>query len=109
MIDFLRSHYKEIAIVVAFIIYLAFSFIMIVKKQKKEAPIITEILELLPDVICSVEKSIGSGNGLMKKTLVLDAISKWASAYGVELDRLSIQHIEAAIERILSTPQKKGE
>lgn len=105
MLDFLKDNYKLIIICVLIIINLVFS---IVKKVKTCDNVWTYIMSIIPDLINQVE---APGNGSTKLTAVISVLSTLlADHFDMSEDKIASYVIKAQayIEKVLSTPQKKG-
>lgn len=69
------------------------------------------VITRLPSIISSVEKLVGAGEGLTKKSYVLElAIDLYKKLTGIKItnDSKIALRFDEAIEEILTTPQKKG-
>lgn len=109
MKDFIIDNYQLLIYLVLFILELLLSIILMCKK--KSDPAVQEILLELPRYIEVVEKQIGAGCGDQKLNLVLhlvrgnyEKLTGCVFKPGSTLEKFFV----AAIESILSTPQKKG-
>lgn len=75
------------------------------KNEKlKEINKYAQIVQKIPDMIKEAEASVGSKNGALKKTLVLQQIQLRCAEEGIAYNN---NKFAEAIENILETPQKK--
>ena len=68
--------------------------------------VINEIVQKIPELITQAELTVGSGNGALKKTLVLQQLQLMCAEKGINSNE---QKFNEKIEEILLTPQKKEE
>ena len=109
MKEFFMNYYKEIIVLFCFLLELVVSSVAIIKKSKKGSTLYADILSALPVIISEVENKIGSGHGYEKRNLVMSIVEKMIlKETGHEITRSENLMFRDAIERILSTPQKKG-
>lgn len=94
-------------ILLALILALANLFVCIFRKKVKVVDSIREfILDHLPMFISSAEKLFSNGSD--KRQFVLDSVDQLLKInFSVGIDDY-IEFVELAIEKILSTPEKKG-
>ena len=109
MKDFILGYYKELIVLGCFFLEFLLSLVALIKKQKKQSPLILDIISSLPKFISSAEKYIGSGNGSKKKDFVLQCIAgEFKRLTGEDIDAHTLEVASIFIEEILKTPQKKG-
>lgn len=109
MKDFIANYWKELIALVCFLLEITISIILLVKRNKKESPVISEIVLKLPSIISHAEKVFPSGNGASKLELVLSVIDKlFKKETGNPMTKSESKFFVEKIEEILSTPQKKG-
>lgn len=106
MLDFIKDNWKLLVVVVLMLVNL---LILILKKYKKVDNVWSYILSIIPDLINQVE---APGNGADKLTAVLGIIvgllkDNFGMSEGAILTYLP--KVQEFIEKVLSTPQKKGE
>lgn len=106
IISWIVSHPETVASIVCAIITLVIWFIK--KRPIKVVDTFKEkILLDLPTVIKEAEMVIGPGNGEKKLQFVIDYFTWSFDQEGLKLGDSYIRFIKAAVEQILSTPQKK--
>ena len=108
MKDFLIAYYKELIVLLCFVIEIVLSLIAIIKKLKGRSSIYEQVLSALPSIIAKVEKAIGQGHGPEKFSMVIDILDKWfVKETGKVMTNSDVVYFSEAIEKILSTPTKK--
>ena len=109
MKDFIIENYQFVATLILMVVSLL--FVIFRKKVKVQDDIVSNIICMLPSIICKVERTITLEKcGSIKKAKVLDtALSVYKQITGVSLtyDSEIAIRIDKAIEDILCTPQKK--
>jgi len=76
------------------------------KSTNEKMQVINEIVQKIPELITQAELTVGSGNGALKKTLVLQQLQLMCAEKGINSNE---QKFNEKIEEILLTPQKKEE
>ena len=77
------------------------------KSKEEKATLLNEyasIIQKIPELIKNAEETVGSGNGALKKTLVLQQIQLLCAEKGLSFEN---EGFNQKIEEILETPQKK--
>ena len=109
MKDFILTYYKELIVLLCFLVEIFISFVSLVKKSKKQSPLLLDLIQSLPKFILTAEKVIGAGNGEKKRDYVLQLVSNdYYRLTGQKIDNSTFCIVSRAIEHILSAPQKKG-
>lgn len=75
-------------------------------KKVREINKYAQIIQKLPDMISQAEEKVGSGNGELKKTLVMQQVELECAEKGI---KFKYPGFSDEIETILETPQKKLE
>lgn len=63
-----------------------------------------QIVQQIPELITEAEQTVGTGNGALKKTLVLQKIQLLCAEMGITYKN---EEFSAEVEKVLETPQKK--
>ena len=63
-----------------------------------------QIVQQIPTLVTEAEEKVGSGNGALKKTIVLQQIQLQCAKMNLDYNE---QNWETEIEKVLTTPQKK--
>lgn len=113
MLDFLLSYWKIIVAAALLLFDVVLLFLNRRKPLKVYDSVHQSILYVLPDLIKSAENSYaGSGQGSEKLSMVLELLHNYlCSVYGMStLEAMKYDDfVKSNVEKILATPQKKGE
>ena len=105
VIDFIVEHYELLILLAACLLDVILFLCGVFKKKKKEP--LAFVVESLPDLINLAEKSGGLGSE--KLCFVVETAKEMMyKAIGCKPSDVDIKLIEELVEKILSTPQKKG-
>lgn len=111
---FLRENWQWLSSV---LVFLVLEIIVLITKKKPMSidefdEKFNKVLQLVPGLVSLIEESVGSGNGEIKKEIVVDKCLSRMEFYlhrdltQVEADVVS-KGVAEYVERVLSTPQKK--
>ena len=111
MKEFILENYELLILVGACILDVVLFIFGVLKRKKCSTQPLESVLFALPTFINDVEKEVGAGNGESKKLRVVnEALNFYWYLTGLKVSQTSYiaQRISEEIEKILSTPQKKG-
>lgn len=106
VLDFLRLYYRELIVLVFQFVTL---LILIFKKKVKVQDIMKQVLMVLPDFINIAEDKFNTGSEKYAYVFnrCVELLRSLTGKKSEEVLSTYTADIDAAIERILSTPQKK--
>lgn len=107
MKEFLLTYWKELVYVFIAIFTL---FLCIFRKKDKVEVVLDKIFQLVPEAIRDAEKHFGAGQGIVKKAMVMEVLSRaYKSLTGYELKEGSgmWKIISKYVEDVLLTPERK--
>lgn len=109
LFDLFIQYWKIILLVLLLIINICIS---IFRRPKVLNTVMDAINTLVPNAVIEAEKLYGKGNGLSKLDYACNLVCDYI-CYRFNLSQKDLKKydafIKAAIEKVLSTPQKKGE
>lgn len=108
VLNFIKDYYYLIILVLSLVILII--EIILTFKKAKPSNVLSFIDKLLPDLVIMAEEEVGSGNGDQKLFLVLSHVyNALKTTFNITDYSYYTKYIKQGVERILSTPQKKGE